>query len=615
MKKNNKTLQELSDLSKSKKKLKDNFPNFIHKIRFPVYKNIEPNCEISFEYPLTVFVGQNGCGKSSVLHAIQGAPANKSVGNFWFSTNLDPIKESRGKPSCFIYEYYNEEAKKFVEVVKLRVKYDKIINGRRRVNPDYWEPKRASVEYGMLIPQKVNGKPEPGSLASKRWEVPKINVEYLDFRSELSAFDQYFYFGEQPKNLVRYNTKQDRLRSWVKNQLTPILTGKRAHSFRRNSKKLNSKPSINLSDDEVSIISYILGKNYIGCKMVKHSIFGTLGYSVQFISKERSYTEAFAGSGEMAVVRVVNTVANAEESSLILLDEPEVSLHPGAQKKLRDYLLEICRDKKHQVIICTHSPVFLEGLPESAIKVFVPNSEGRFRVVGNVYVNDAFIQIGQTVYDKKRIIVEDAAAKSLVDHALKILGADFEESIDVQYYPGGESSIFKDLVVHSRKQDDNIFVIFDGDIYQGEWPREESVSRNDLDQVIKHYCQQSVEKLNFRNDGGNDRDSGGRIEQTKREYLRYLSEKCFFLPVEIPEELIWEASTINGKEDIERRIGSTGKGRFKEYIGLYVEGQTGTDSSADRAAIIRQTLNMSFDHENEDFQKLKQILIDIKDYH
>ena len=158
-------------------------------------------------------------------------------------------------------------------------------------------------------------------------------------------------------------------------------------------------------------------------------------------------------------------------------------------------------------------------------------------------------------------------------------------------------------------------MIFDGDIYQGEWPREESVSRNDLDQVIKHYCQQSVEKLNFRNDGGNDRDSGGRIEQTKREYLRYLSEKCFFLPVEIPEELIWEASTINGKEDIERRIGSTGKGRFKEYIGLYVEGQTGTDSSADRAAIIRQTLNMSFDHENEDFQKLKQILIDIKDYH
>lgn len=615
MKENNKTLQELSALSKTKKKLKDNFPNFIHKIRFPVYKNIEPNCEISFEYPLTVFVGQNGCGKSSVLHAIQGAPANKSVGNFWFSTNLDPIKESRGKPSCFIYEYYNKEANRFVEVIKLRVKYDKTINGRRRVNPDYWEPKRASVEYGMLIPQKINGKPEPGSLASKRWEVPRINVEYLDFRSELSAFDQYFYFGEQPKNLVRYNTKQDRLRSWVKNQLTPILTGKRAHSFKRNSKKFNLKPSIDLSTDEVSIISNILGKNYTGCKMVEHSIFGTLGYSVQFISKERSYTEAFAGSGEMAVVRVVHTVANAECNSLILLDEPEVSLHPGAQKKLRDYLLNICRDKKLQVIICTHSPVFLEGLPERAIKVFVPNSEGRFRVVGNVCVNDAFIQIGQTIHDKKLIIVEDAAAKSLVDHALRTLGSDFEESIDVQYYPGGESSIFKDLVVHSRQKNNNIFVIFDGDICQGEWPKEENVSRGELDEVIKQYCQQSAEKLNFRNDGGNDIDSAKRIEQTKRDYLHYISERCFFLPVEIPEELIWEASTINGKTDIERKTLSTSKGRFKDYIGLYVEKQTGTDKSSDRSAIIRQILNMNFDNENEKFQKLKEIVIEIKNHH
>ncbi len=358
-------------------------------------------------------MGQNGCGKSSVLHAIQGAPANKSVGNFWFSTNLDPIKESRGKPSCFIYEYYNEDAKKFVEVIKLRVKYDKVINGRRRINPDYWEPKRASVEYGMLIPQEINKKPEPGSLASKRWEVPKINVEYLDFRSELSAFDQYFYFGEQPKNLLRYNSKQDRLRSWVKHQLTPILTGKRKHSFKRNKKKFNTKPFVDLTVNEVLIISDILGKNYTGCRMVKHSIFGTAGYSVQFISKERSYTEAFAGSGEMAVVRVVNTIENAEINSLILLDEPEVSLHPGAQKKLRDYLLSVCKEKKLQIVLSTHSPVFLEGLPEKAIKVFIPNSEGKFRVVGNVSVNDAFVQIGQTIFDKKLVIVEDAAAKSL----------------------------------------------------------------------------------------------------------------------------------------------------------------------------------------------------------
>ena len=613
MKQNIKVIRELDRLSSSKKKLKDNYPNFIHKIRFPVYKNIEPGCEIFFEYPLTVFVGQNGCGKSSVLHALQGAPDRRSVGNFWFSTNLDPIKENKGKPSCFIYEYFNKEANKFVEIIKIRVKYQKTIDGRERVNPDYWEPKRASVEYGMLIPRQHNGRPEPGSLKTTRWVVPKINVGYLDFRSELSAFDQYFYFGEKPKNLVRYNSKQDRLRSWVKNQLTPILTGRRVHSFKRNKKKLNPKPAIDIPKEELSIISNILGKNYTGCKMVEHEIFGSLGYSVQFFSEQRSYTEAFAGSGEMAVVRVVNIVSNAEDNSLILLDEPEVSLHPGAQKKLKDFLLEVCLKKKLQIVLCTHSPVFLESLPKKAVKVFVPNSEGKFRVVGNVCVNDAFIQIGQTVFNKIRVIVEDAAAKSLIDHTLKVLGQDFEELIDVQYYPGGESSIFKDLVVHSRQEDDNVFVIFDGDIYQGEWPSVDSVSKDSLDEVIKKYCQQSVDKLNFRNNGGNDQQARARVEQTKRDYLRYISERCFFLPCEIPEEIIWNGATIEGKRDIEDEISSTAKDRFKDYIGLYAERQTGSDSSVDRSVIIRQILNVNFDNNNKYFLEIKRMLIMIKD--
>ncbi len=194
------------------------------------------------------------------------------------------------------------------------------------------------------------------------------------------------------------------------------------------------------------------------------------------------------------------------------------------------------------------------------------------------------------------------------------MGPDYQESIEVQFYPGGESSIFKDLVVHSRRKEKNIFVIFDGDIYQEEWPKEEDVSRSSLDQVIKTYCRQGVEKLNFRNDGGNDKDSSQRIEQTKRDYLRYISERCYFLPAEIPEELIWEASTIEGKEDIERKINSKEKGRYKDYIGLYVEGQTGSDISSDRAAIIRQVLNKDFDIENESFQELLKILKNIKDF-
>ena len=40
------------------------------------------------------------------------------------------------------------------------------------------------------------------------------------------------------------------------------------------------------------------------------------------------------------------TVLSAPNNSLILLDEPEVSLHPSAQKKLKIFLLHKIREMK-----------------------------------------------------------------------------------------------------------------------------------------------------------------------------------------------------------------------------------------------------------------------------
>ena len=58
------------------------------------------------------------------------------------------------------------------------------------------------------------------------------------------------------------------------------------------------------------------------------------------------------------------------ENSLIILDEPEVSLHPGAQEELKIFLLEQILIKRLQIIISTHSPKFSEFLPDDAIKLF-----------------------------------------------------------------------------------------------------------------------------------------------------------------------------------------------------------------------------------------------------
>lgn len=86
-------------------------------------------------------VGENGCNKSSIIRALYGAPANKSLGDYWFESKIDTIREEEKTPSCFIYGYIYPLEDKVVEVLKTRV--------HNKDNPDYWEPSRPIVQYGM----------------------------------------------------------------------------------------------------------------------------------------------------------------------------------------------------------------------------------------------------------------------------------------------------------------------------------------------------------------------------------------------------------------------------------------------------------------------------------
>lgn len=137
------------------------FTNYIDYIRFPSFKNLEKNTKISFDFPLTFFIGKNGSGKSSTLQALYGAPKGKSLGDYWFETELDPINDLKEDRNCFIYSVDGNE------VLKQRAP--------RRNNLDYWEPSRPVAKYDMNVEQ--------------RFSPVEKEVNYIDFRSELSSYD------------------------------------------------------------------------------------------------------------------------------------------------------------------------------------------------------------------------------------------------------------------------------------------------------------------------------------------------------------------------------------------------------------------------------------------
>lgn len=215
----------------------ERFPDFITDIHFPCFKGLAPNSEIRFQFPLTVLVGENGCGKSSVLQALETAPEGSSYSQKWFSTRVDPIPEEP-RPA-FWYSYNSSEAKKNVQVLNLRIKK---VN-----NPDYWETSRPVAKYGMELFPKEMAK-TPGA-SGTRWNGTKRNILYLDFRGELTAFDKYFYFGEKP-NTITLKTKQDYIR-YYSVYLKGVIDGWVKAGFKYRGIKRVEKISKLVSDEDV----------------------------------------------------------------------------------------------------------------------------------------------------------------------------------------------------------------------------------------------------------------------------------------------------------------------------------------------------------------------------
>lgn len=67
-------------------------------------------------------------------------------------------------------------------------------------------------------------------------------------------------------------------------------------------------------------------------------------------------------SGEQhEVVLLYELIFNAKQNTLVLIDEPEISLHITWQKEFLDDLLRIIGLQKMQVIVATHSPQIING--------------------------------------------------------------------------------------------------------------------------------------------------------------------------------------------------------------------------------------------------------------
>lgn len=593
---------------------KGRFQNYIEYMQFPKYKNLKENTRIDFSFPLTMLVGKNGTGKSSVLHAIYGAPSGKSTGDFWFSTQVDPIKDGENK---YFYGYKSDKNSSIKEVVKKRQPSIKAF--------DYWETAALNTKIGMVADDNMDK-------GSRNSPVDK-NVVLFDFRGELSAFDKYFYFYKSKNDKIKrkFEHKNRESKQFIIQRsplLQKIFSGENKVTFPNHPKNsLHDKMEIYNMENNAKIlneINNILGKQYVEIRRVYHRVYESWGTSVLVKTKDGMlYSEANAGSGENAIINMVCTVLSAPNNSLILLDEPEVSLHPSAQKKLKIFLLQIVKKYHHQIVLSTHSNVLIEGMPKESLKLFEMTENAKINVTNGVYSSEAFYNIKEEVKDKYLVICEDVSAKTLIEGVLRKMG--LLQHFKVEPRHGGADTLitrYLPIFALDRTIYENVFIILDGDKEPDDIIPFSKIPNGDMDDIVK--IEKYIKNLTSSYSAikplidGNKQNGGNEYQklQVYKEYLEYAEHHLYFLPKKmIPEAIV--LSDVNVQKDTLQNLqgqtdiiidNSNAKNYVKKICLELFSDESQMDACFD--LLTKQWVTSC----NQEYQSIKKILQDIFEY-
>lgn len=198
----------------------------------------------------------------------------------------------------------------------------------------------------------------------------------------------------------------------------------------RNASALQVQNTVQIDDLIRDWCCRILSHGYgaISSVNVKHG-----NQTADILSTQRNgtaYSEAHMGCGEGRVHTIVRTLEACPEKSLILLEEPEISLHAKAEYELGKYLIDLAIRRGHQILMTTHSERLMRALPQASL-VHLCRTDSRLEVIPGIPSFEAESLMSEGYDPALTIIVEDEVAKIVLAELLRRHDPHFLKSIHI----------------------------------------------------------------------------------------------------------------------------------------------------------------------------------------
>lgn len=274
----------------------------------------------SLDEHVNIIVGNNGTFKTTLLRLLRHAIAYEKNGQF-FQSRLTKVTFK----DDMVMEYHETENllskdKDGEDILKNVTSWTPMLNGNKVSESDYH--KLLKLDFVSTFDVKGDGKSSQDS--------------YLDIRLEKLQSDYGYYLSDLVKELTeRINSNS----SITKAELDKI--NERKNLFISLVNECFAETGKTLSNDSTKLV------------FLKDSAIG-------IYPKELS-------SGEKQLLIILLTVLlERGEEYILMLDEPEISMHISWQYKLIDMILQL--NPNVQIVLTTHSPmIFSDGWGDKAI--------------------------------------------------------------------------------------------------------------------------------------------------------------------------------------------------------------------------------------------------------
>jgi len=181
---------------------------------------------------------------------------------------------------------------------------------------------------------------------------------------------------------------------------------------------------------------------------------------ISFTRGGSRYAEPNMGFGEGRTGYIVGAIENLPPKSLVLLEEPETSLHPSAQYELGCYLVDVAIAKGLQIFISTHSEHLQKALPDAS-RIFLQRVNGGIKPIPGLSASQANSLMTEGERPALTIVVEDDVAVAVMHEIMRDAGGPLLRTVKVAI--GGSNDVLKKTMTGLSACGLNVAAVADGD--------------------------------------------------------------------------------------------------------------------------------------------------------